>query len=259
MMILVGTLLLNIYSYVTNKINELFFKELFNLDESELVVDNKRTILNCKPLRVISYNIHNFYNPFWINTEDKIINYLINCDADVVCLQECRSPIYDKIKMSYASYIQFGEQVILSKHNITHHDVYLHPLIKNRNSVKTPMVRLELYIDNEKVEVLIANIHFSNDITLYEQSKNLKELLTFISNSYAELPIILIGDTNLNKITNLPYNIFTYNTKPTFPIGLPFLTLDRLFYRDLNLHQCSVDNKTKYSYHYPIVCEFLLK
>ena len=85
-------------------------------------------------------------------------------------------------------------------------------------------------------------------------------LLTFINKQFNNNnPLILIGDTNLSVIKNLPYNILTYNTCNTFPTICPLLTLDRVFYRDLKLTSCLVDKSIIVSDHYPLISEFVLK
>jgi endonuclease/exonuclease/phosphatase family metal-dependent hydrolase len=260
-MIILGTLLLYLYDLIVNKINELFFPELYNMKcDAEYTEDIKMAVQNCNPLKIVSYNVHNFYNIIWLNKRTKILNYLKECNADVVCLQECKDNIYEELKGTYRNYIQVGEQVILTRHNIVDIDTFIHPVIKNRKHIKTPIIRLELHIDNEKVEVTIANIHFSSDITFYEQQKNLKELLTLTNTlENKNKLLILIGDTNLSVIKDLPYNVLTYNTHNTFPTIMPVLALDRVFYRNLILQRCIVDKSISASDHYPLVSEFVLK
>ena len=258
-MITIATLLLRLIDYIEFKINELFFQKLHFMRYENYTNDNKTPILNCNTLKIVSYNINNFYNIIWKNKRKNIINYIKNCNAEVICLQECKENIYEEIKSIYKGYIQVGEQIILSKHNLVDYYTTLHTLIKHRKYIKTPIVKLEMYIDNKRTDVLIANIHFNLDITLNEQYKHFNELLTYIEKKCKDIPFILTGDTNLPEIKNIPCNVLTYNTSNTFPTICPLLALDRIFYSDLKLISCKVDTSIKNSDHYPLISEFILK
>jgi endonuclease/exonuclease/phosphatase family metal-dependent hydrolase len=252
-MIILGTFLLNIYSFITNKINELLYPELHNCDESyyskQIINSSDNT---CDSIKILSYNVNNYYNSIWQNRKAQILDYIKKSGADVVCLQESNENIQSKLNSEYKNYIKMGGQIILTNHNIEDIDIYEHPIIKGRELIKTIIIKLKMSLNDKEVIVNIANIHFSSDLLLYEQNKNLKEIITYTKNLDN---VILVGDFNLPKIKNLPVNVFTFNTDSTYPSIIPILTLDRIIYKGISLYNCIIDKEIIYSDHYPLLCE----
>jgi len=249
-MILLSTILLSIYNFFVFIVN-LFY----NTPKSGIKVNfNNEDILECNKLCCMSFNVNKFYNSYWQNNLQIIIDYINNSNCDIVCLQRVNFDIYDMVKHKYKNMIEHEGQIILTNHKVSNFEIFEHPRMEFRKKIYTPLITITITMNNEDIDIVIGNMHFNNDFLLYEQHKNLNELLEKLEND--DRKIILMGDTNIPTLKNKLKGFSTQITPPTYPSPYPYFLLDRLFFKNISINNYNLSKKINYSNHLPIYAEF---
>lgn len=215
-------------------------------------------------LKIVSYNIHSGVDKDMFPTLFDIIDFLKNCDADIICLQEVNESAkvgfqVSSLKEELGMYSHFGANVVNLNSNyglvtyskyriISQNHVYL-------SSSKEQRGMLHTVIDVRGKKVNIINIHLG--INKEEQKEQMKELQEFIDNLGDE-PYIIAGDFNSADI-NLDSNCIDVakeldkSNTLTFSLGIE--RIDYIFAsKDIKPLNYRVIIK-KMSDHYPIIAK----
>ncbi|WP_331476268.1 endonuclease/exonuclease/phosphatase family protein [Terrisporobacter petrolearius] len=215
-------------------------------------------------LKIVSYNIHSGVDKDMFPTLFDIIDFLKNCDADIICLQEVNESAkvgfqVSSLKEELGMNSHFGANVVnlnsnyglvtYSKYRIIRQNhVYL-------SSSKEQRGMLHTVIDVKGKNVNIINVHLGTNKE--EQEGQLKELQTFIDGLGNE-PYIIAGDFNAADI-NLDNNCIdvakTLDKSNTLTFSLGIERIDYIFVsRDIVPINYRVIIK-KLSDHYPIIAK----
>lgn len=193
-----------------------------------------------------------------------IIDFLKNCDADIICLQEVNESAkvgfqVSSLKEELGMNSHFGANVVnlnsnyglvtYSKYKIVRQNhVYLSSLKEQRGMLHT-------VIDVRGKEVNIINIHLGTD--KQEQESQLKELKEFIDKLGGK-PYIIAGDFNAADI-NLQGNCVDVAKKLDKSNTLTFsLGIERIDYVFVSKDIIPINYRViikKMSDHYPIIAK----
>lgn len=193
-----------------------------------------------------------------------IIDFLKNCDADIICLQEVNESAkvgfqVSSLKEELGMNSHFGANVVNSNFNyglvtyskyriIKKNHVYLSSSNEQRGMLHT-------VIDVKGKKVNIINIHLGTKKE--EQEEQLKELQEFV-NSLGEEPYIIAGDFNTPDISlngncvDVAKKLHKSNTL-TFSLGI-----ERIDYVFVSQNMVPIDYKVivkKMSDHYPVIAK----
>ena len=212
----------------------------------------------------MSYNIHSGIDKDMFPTLFDIIDFLKNCDADIICLQEVNESAkvgfqVSSLKEELGMNSHFGANVVnlnsnyglvtYSKYKIIRQNhVYLSSLREQRGMLHT-------VIDVRGKKVNIINIHLGTDKE--EQKEQLKELKEFID-KLGEEPYIIAGDFNAADI-NLQGNCIDVAKKLDKSNTLTFsLGIERIDYVFVSQDITPINYRViikKMSDHYPIIAK----
>ena len=215
-------------------------------------------------MKIVSYNIHSGEDKDMFPTLFDIIDFLKNCDADIICLQEVNESAkvgfqVSSLKEELGMNSHFGANVVnlnsnyglvtYSKYKIIRQNhVYLSSLREQRGMLHT-------VIDVRGKKVNIINIHLGTDKE--EQKEQLKELKEFID-KLGEEPYIIAGDFNAADI-NLQGNCIDVAKKLDKSNTLTFsLGIERIDYVFVSQDITPINYRViikKMSDHYPIIAK----
>ncbi len=237
----------------------------------------------------MSYNIHKGFN-LWGSqyTFDSLRSYLIESDAEIVFLQECAGQLRPQLKsrtrrgpdsqpfseqlelladsiwtdFAYGKNAVFNDghhgNAILSKFPISVHQN--HDLSLNRWE-KRGLLHAEIEVQSSPLHL------FCTHLNLRQSHRNtqlnlIQDILKIVPQNE---PILLAGDFNdwrksLDKKLTQQSGLSPAFDRPplTYPSVLPALSLDRIYYRGLELKKSWTGDKTEASHsdHLPIFAEF---
>ena len=215
-------------------------------------------------VKIVSYNIHSGVDKDMFPTLFDIIDFLKNCDADIICLQEVNESAkvgfqVSSLKEELGMNSHFGANVVnsnsnyglvtYSKYNIIRQNhVYLSSLKEQRGMLHT-------VIDVRGKKVNIINIHLGIDKE--EQKEQQKELKEFID-KLGDEPYIIAGDFNAADI-NLENNSIDVAEKLDKSNTLTFsLGIERIDYVFVSQDIIPINYRViikKMSDHYPIIAK----
>ena len=234
-------------------------------------------------LKAVTFNIHKFYDLFNLRyTLEPLRGFLREHNFDIVFLQEVRG-VHPKGKRSDFSKdplefladqvwsdFAYGKNAIytgghqgnamLSKYPLlswSNHDISNHSL--ERRSLLHGRVEVE----GKELELFCTHL----DLTQWGRQRQVIKIREIISKEVkGKSSIIFGGDFNdwNGKIKNSLQKIGLLSIEPfkTYPSKLPFLELDRVFYRNIVIvDQGAVTDKKARSLsdHIPLYCEFELR
>lgn len=229
---------------------------MFNIDTNEYSLNTE--------LKIVSYNIHSGLDKDMFPTLFDIIDFLKNCDADIICLQEVNESAkvgfqVSSLKEELGMNSHFGANVVnlnsnyglvtYSKYRIVRQNhVYL-------SSSKEQRGILHTVIDVRGKQVNIINVHLGT--SKEEQAEQLEEVQEFVDKLGSE-PYIIAGDFNSSNINfdsnciDVAKELDKSNTL-TFSLGIE--RIDYIFTsKDIMPLSYRVIIK-KMSDHYPIIAE----
>lgn len=225
-----------------------------NIDEDGIETD----------IKIVTYNIHSGVDKDMFPTLFDIINFLKNCDADIICLQEvneCAKVGFQvsSLKEELGMYSHFGANVVNLNSNYGLVTYSKYKIIRQNHiylsSSKEQRGLLHTVIDVKGKRVNIINVHLSADKN--EQKIQLKELQEFVDSIGDEIYIIA-GDFNTENITlnnksiDVAKELEKSNTL-TFSLGI-----ERIDYIFISQNIVPLDYKVvikKLSDHYPIIAK----
>ncbi len=225
-----------------------------NIDEDGIETD----------IKIVTYNIHSGVDKDMFPTLFDIINFLKNCDADIICLQEvneCAKVGFQvsSLKEELGMYSHFGANVVNLNSNYGLVTYSKYKIIRQNHiylsSSKEQRGLLHTVIDVKGKRVNIINVHLSADKN--EQKIQLKELQEFVD-SIGDETYIIAGDFNTENITlnnksiDVAKELEKSNTL-TFSLGI-----ERIDYIFISQNIVPLDYKViikKLSDHYPIIAK----
>lgn len=285
-------------------------KKLNYLINSNKIDDN----LQIKNIKIITWNLHNGYD-FWNNyTFLDQMEWLNKQNADIICLQEVPNHMGIYVKNIPVHYIKaqdilskslkmhyiidhISNTMILSKYHVkkinkinqflncytygNHMNTYSIK-INIENKYKRKNKDIEKYKDsniNKNIkELIINNIHLTNDITFYEQSiffkcyidNNKYNKLKTLDNRYININdndklILFCGDFNgyKNNFIKKFHNLYNLKSYPIIPFNIfpfkyfkPLINIDYIYHYNNKFYDNTILNihKITYSDHYPLSC-----
>lgn len=266
-------------------------------------------------IKFMTYNVQHFdlYAPQDKNHRNPIVQYILDRDADIICLQEyaClyvngKPDIHPEFKKKYPYWkvnditnvnnYKFTGLAVFSKYPII--DFHPVPYISKYNG--SAVFKLNI---NGKIVTVINNHLESNRITENDKAKYARALNTMedkgVKQTLSELTgiarnrlgvaykvranqadvvareidktsgyLIVCGDFNDTPISYVRHVIKGDKLKDAFAdtgLGMShtynenkfYFRIDHILYTpDLKPYNCSVDDKAKYSDHYPMTCYF---
>ena len=176
---------------------------------SSILISNINTnegILD-KDIKIISYNIHSGVDKDKFPTLFDTIDFLKNCDADIICLQEVNESSkvgfqVSSLKEELGMNSHFGANVVNLNSNYGLVTYSKYKIIKQNHvylsSSKEQRGLLHTVIDVRGQRVNIINVHLGADKD--EQKLQLKELQDFID-GLGDETYIIAGDFNVEDVT----------------------------------------------------------
>lgn len=241
-------------------------------------------------LKIISYNIHKGFGPGNIRFSlPEIKDFLSREQADVVFLQEAvgehtgkklvipNFPSNDQVQYLAQDLYPYAIYGGNKRHKLGHHgnailsrfpieEVNNHNISQNRFESRG---LLHAVLEHHKKEIHLFNTHLN--LLERDRRKQIQWIQQHLDKElHEEHPIILAGDFNdwRRKIIDFLHQETTLkevfggdkiNTPHSFPSFLPRLSLDRIFYKNLKLHeavQFSGPQFKNLSDHLPLLAHF---
>ncbi len=233
-------------------------------------------------MKVVTYNINKAKGwSFFQNNIKKLEEFIKDSDADIVILQEVvglnskrkilstqleeiADNTWKDFKYERNSVYKHGHHgnAILSKFPI---ESYFQKNISTNKFEQRGVLYTKIRHSSDEI-LHLYNIHL--DLTERGRKKQAQSLLKLINSHNKGDKVIMAGDFNdwktsigdifekegmkeVGKVTN------GVNYK-TFPSFFPILSLDRIYYKNLNLISSNPLNGNKLSDHLPVFCEFSL-
>lgn len=208
-------------------------------------------------MKILSYNIHKGMDANNIFTLNKMIKYLKNIDADIICLQEVLYNQFAILKQSLKIDGVFAANInkptlmygiaTLSKYEILKNEhIFLKSKKEQRGFLYTNIFYGKYYID-------IINTHLGLDI--YERREQISEIMDYIKDLRRSK--IVCGDFNEKNISINIFNdsaVYTnYQSIPTFEKSnarIDYILVDK----SLEIDKYYVD-KIYLSDHFPIIVD----
>ena len=208
-------------------------------------------------MKILSYNIHKGMDANNIFTLNKMIKYLKNIDADIICLQEVLYNQFVILKQSLKIEGVFAANInkatlmygiaTLSKYEILKNEhIFLKSKKEQRGFLYTNIFYGKYYID-------IINTHLGLDI--YERREQISEIMDYIKDLRRSK--IVCGE---KKKKNISINIFNdsavyknYQSIPTFEKSnarIDYILVDK----SLQIYEYYVE-KIYLSDHFPIIVD----
>lgn len=215
-------------------------------------------------LKIVSYNIHSGVDKDMFPTLFDIIDFLKNCDADIICLQEVNESAkvgfqVSSLKEELGMNSHFGANVVNLNSNYGLVTYSKYKIIKQNHvylsSSKEQRGLLHTVIDIRGKKVNIINTHLATNKE--EQEEQLKELQEFID-KLGDEPYIIAGDFNAadinldNKSIDVAKKLDKSNTL-TFSLGI-----ERIDYIFVSQDILPINYRViikKLSDHYPIIAK----
>lgn len=215
-------------------------------------------------LKIVSYNIHSGVDKDMFPTLFDIIDFLKNCDADIICLQEVNESAkvgfqVSSLKEELGMNSHFGANVVNLNSNYGLVTYSKYKIIKQNHvylsSSKEQRGLLHTVIDIRGKKVNIINTHLATNKE--EQEEQLKELQEFID-KLGDEPYIIAGDFNAadinldNKSIDVAKKLDKSNTL-TFSLGI-----ERIDYIFVSQDIVPINYRViikKLSDHYPIIAK----
>ena len=256
---------------------------------------NKKSNHSDKGIKILSYNVRLFNRYEWIpktNIKSKIIKFLDEEDADIICIQE----FYTKSEIPDLKY-NYRHIGLQNKKSQWHMAIYSkYPQINkatvsiNGELMNNTCIHSDIVINNDTIRVY--NVHLASNslnISDYNFMKNRKKdniledingIIIKMKNSYKKraeqakaikvhienspYSVVVCGDFNDTPVS-YAYNKIRRNLKDAFEesgigvgrtfIKIPALRIDYLLH-DNNLKSFNyIQHNQKLSDHYPISCE----
>lgn len=215
-------------------------------------------------IKIVSYNIHSGVDKDMFPTLFDIIDFLKNCDADIICLQEVNESAkvgfqVSSLKEELVMNSHFGANVVNPNSNYGLVTYSKYKIIKKNHvylsSSKEQRGMLHTVIDVKGKKVNIINVHLGTNKE--EQEQQLKELQEVID-SLGDEPYIIAGDFNAADI-NLDRDCIdvaqSLNESNTLTFSLGIERIDYVFVsQDIEPVSYKVIVK-KLSDHYPIIAK----
>ena len=208
-------------------------------------------------MKILSYNIHKGMDSNNIFTLNKIIKYLKNIDADIICLQEVLYNQFVILKQSLKIDGVFAANInkptlmygiaTLSKYEILKNEhIFLKSKKEQRGFLYTNIFYGKYCID-------IINTHLGLDI--YERREQISEIMDYIKDLRRSK--IVCGDFNEKNISINIFNdsaVYTnYQSIPTFEKSnarIDYILVDK----SLQIYEYYVE-KIYLSDHFPIIVD----
>lgn len=211
-------------------------------------------------MKIISYNIHRGMNASNVFTLNKIIDYLKQTDADVICLQEVLYSQFLFLKKSLKVYGEFGANVnskalkygiaILSKNKILHKS---HVFLKSQGEQRG-FLYTNIFFASGCIDVINTHLGLNKD----ERKEQVNEIINYTKRLSKSL--IICGDFNEKNIFINTFNdssIYTNNHNiETFKKSIAridYILVDK----SLCIDKYKVE-KINLSDHYPIISDINL-
>lgn len=239
-------------------------------------------------IKIMTFNIHKGFNWNGLKfTLSEIKAFLDESKPDIVFLQEIvgenlnfrkklkRYPIENQLEyladkiwphFSYGKNAIYDHghhgNAILSRYPIVYmnrHDLTYHRLEQRG------LLHGIIHIDNLPIHLLCTHLNLFN----YHRKLQYQKICDYISKNIGDSRIVLGGDFNdWNQKassyfeTQLQFKeVFKLKTgsyAKSFPIGLPALTLDRFYVKNLNCENVHIHHHAKVSDHLPLSCELII-
>jgi uncharacterized protein (UPF0248 family) len=149
--------------------------------------------------RILSYNILN--NETLCDRIGGIVDYIINTNADVVCLQEVSNILLEKLKILpqyelVVTDLKDNNVAFISKCKIDKTDIIS---MKGKQALKI------IINDQNDMPVQFIGLHLTSDHQQKADDKRKEQLATIISNIDTAMPVFIMGDFNIafDKIPQL--------------------------------------------------------
>lgn len=260
--------------YKTILIENLFFIFCYLIILNNPIVSfsriNNIPFLKSKSIKVISYNIHYGVNSHKQPNLKKIISFLQNTNADIICLQEVDNKTFrallqnqpDCLKKNllmeykYTTTENFfpGQtgNMILSRFPIISFEDYLLPSNQYQRKIQQAMIETPLG------NIVVFNTHLGLSKSI--RSQQIKAIVKLIENT--QEPFILAGDMNTSNLSELE-NIYQYcidsgilmkqESIPTFKNKIYENRIDYLFTsKEFTINNYEVPS-LMYSDHEPVI------
>lgn len=243
-------------------------------------------------IRILTYNIHKGFNT--LNTQFMLRHLksaIHELDCDLVFLQEVVGK-NDKLQRKISdwplqsqfefladtvwNHYSYGKNAVFSYRNHGNAILSKFPIekwenidISNHKLERRGLLHCEIRIPELNKKMHLFNVHL--DLTDWGRKKQFTRIAhRAVNHTSSDEPLIIAGDFNdwrnsLTKkfTTNLglkeAHTVLSGHPAKTFPVFLPFLSLDRIFYRHINPLKCqTLDHQpwSKISDHLPIFAEF---
>jgi endonuclease/exonuclease/phosphatase family metal-dependent hydrolase len=242
-------------------------------------------------VKIINYNIHEFRNiDNYKATYNEIVDFLINEDADIICLQEYSSDrkiqhkykVLQKLNQKYKYACDHGGQKIFSKYpfenqqklNFAGTCLIFADININGKIVRTYSCHLQstnFNPDGTQQRLVSRNVNYTNELkrivvnlrnAFIKRSKQVELIAAEISKS--AYPTIVCGDFNdtpmsysYHKIKGKMNDTFIEagsGISNTYKKLFSFLRIDYIFIdKSIAAVEYKVEKKIKYSDHYPVI------
>lgn len=215
-------------------------------------------------IKIVSYNIHSGVDKDMFPTLFDIIDFLKNCDADIICLQEVNESAkvgfqVSSLKEELGMNSHFGANVVSPNSNYGLVTYSKYKIVRQNHiylsSSKEQRGMLHTVIDVRGKDINIINIHLGTDKK--EQKEQLKELQEFVDKLEGE-SYIIAGDFNSPDI-NIDTNCIDVSKKLDKSNTLTFsLGLERIDYIFISKDIVPINYRViikKMSDHYPIIAK----
>ncbi len=249
-------------------------------------------------IKILSFNIHKGLSPFnKAFTLEDIKSVIIEADPDIVFLQEVTGEnIKHEKKFNNwptEKHYEFLADTIWTYYSYAHNAIYPHghhgnlilskfPITEWQNfDISTNLMEkrgllkamITLPRENQKdLRLCVYNTHLNlTQIGRNKQFKKIKEEINSLIEP--DLPLIMAGDFNDWNSKAVQYfekelqireafNEIHGEVPKTFPSPFPVISLDRIFYRNIDIKECSLletDKAKSMSDHLGIIATFEIK
>jgi len=219
-----------------------------------------------QPLKVLSYNIHRGLSPFTKKDQLEIcLKSIKDTQADIICLQEVwghlakETPVLDELAAAHWEYRTYGKNVIFEnghQGNAVLSRFYVKEWENLDVSIGNPLtvekrgcLILQVIHPENEIPIIVINVHLG--LKTGERKLQLERLVRYLKSKSLkqwnpESPVLITGDFNdwrgcldMSAFSSLGFqeagSIQTGKHFKTFPSYIPIFSLDRIYYRRLEL------------------------